>query len=115
MPCPAQGRVPRLDRHTAPPHASRLLDGPFNLLYAETHAIVLPHAMAYNSTAVPDVEEQIAQILGASAAPTGLYDFADRLGIAIGLPEIGMPEAGIGRAANLAIANSYWSPRPAST
>jgi maleylacetate reductase len=44
--------------------------GTFNLPHAETHAIVLPHAMAYNSTAVPDVEERVAEILGASGAAT---------------------------------------------
>jgi alcohol dehydrogenase class IV len=89
-----------------------VLGGTFNLPHAETHAIVLPHAMAYNSTAVPDVEQRIAEILGASGAATGLYDFARRLGIAAGLRDIGMPETGIDRAADLAMANPYWNPRP---
>jgi maleylacetate reductase len=89
-----------------------VIGGTFNLPHAETHAIVLPHAMAYNSTAVPDVEERIAEILGASGAATGLYDFAGQFGIPAGLREIGMPESGIERAADLAMANPYWNPRP---
>ncbi|SDH73387.1 MULTISPECIES: maleylacetate reductase [Bradyrhizobium] len=89
-----------------------VLGGTFNLPHAETHAIVLPHAMAYNSVAVPDVEKQIAEILGAHGAASALHDLAHRLGIPASLREIGMPEAGIDRAAELAIANPYWNPRP---
>ena len=89
-----------------------VLGGTFNLPHAETHAIVLPHAMAYNSAAVPDVEKLIAEILGAGGAAAGLRDLAHRLGIPAGLREIGMPEAGIDRAADLAIADPYWNPRP---
>lgn len=89
-----------------------VLGGAFNLPHAETHAILLPHAMAYNSVAVPDVDRSIAQILGASQAAAGLYDFARRLGIPLALREIGMPESGIDRGADLAMANPYWNPRP---
>lgn len=89
-----------------------VLGGTFDLPHAETHAIVLPHAMAYNAVAVGDVEKQIAEALGASEAAAGLYDLARRLGIPSGLREIGMPEAGIDRAADLAMANPYWNPRP---
>ncbi|MCP4617885.1 MAG: maleylacetate reductase [Bradyrhizobium sp.] len=89
-----------------------VLGGTFNLPHAETHAIVLPHAMAYNAAAVPEVDKRIAQILGASEAATALYAFAGGLGIPLGLREIGMPESGIDRAADLAMANPYWNPRP---
>jgi maleylacetate reductase len=89
-----------------------VLGGTFNLPHAETHAIVLPHAMAYNSTAAPDVEQRIKEIMGAPGAAAGLYDFARRLGITAGLREIGMPETGIERAADLAMSNPYWNPRP---
>ena len=46
-----------------------VLGGTFNLPHAETHAIVLPHAMAYNSPAAPEVERSISGILGAPAPP----------------------------------------------
>jgi maleylacetate reductase len=89
-----------------------VLGGTFNLPHAETHAIVLPHAMAFNSVAVPDIARRIAQILGASEAAAGLYDLARRLDVPMGLREIGMPESGIDRAADLTMANPYWNPRP---
>jgi maleylacetate reductase len=40
-----------------------------------------------------------------------LYDFIGRLGAAQSLRELGMPEAGIEKAALLAIQNPYWNPR----
>src|ERR1700676_397938 len=86
-----------------------VLGGTFDLPHADTHAIVLPHAMAYNSVAVPDVEERIAEPLGAPGAAAGLHDLAHRLGIPAGWGEIGMPEAGSDRAADLAMANPYWN------
>jgi maleylacetate reductase len=50
--------------------------------------------------------------LGVSEAAAGLYAFADGLGIPLALREIGMPESGIDRAADLAMASPYWNPRP---
>ena len=44
-----------------------VLGGTFNLPHAETHAIVLPHAMAYNSPAAPEVERSISEIWGLPA------------------------------------------------
>jgi alcohol dehydrogenase class IV len=89
-----------------------VLGGTFNLPHAETHAIVLPHAMAYNSPAVPEVERSISGILGAPDSAAGLFDFARRLGIPASLREIGMPQLGLDQAADLAMANPYWNPRP---
>ena len=89
-----------------------VLGGTFNLPHAETHAIVLPHAMAYNSPAAPEVEEHIRNLSGAPGSAAGLFDFACRLGIPASLREIGMPQLGIDQAADLAMANPYWNPRP---
>ena len=84
-----------------------VLGGTFNLPHAETHSIILPHAMAYNSVAVPEVTKRVAEMLGASDAASGLYNLAQRLGIPAGLGKISMPESGIDRAADLAMANPY--------
>jgi maleylacetate reductase len=89
-----------------------VLGGTFNLPHAETHSIVLPFAMDYNARAVPDVDAQVAGILKASSAAAGLYDFARRMRVPAGLNEIGMPQSGIDRAADLAMGNPYWNPRP---
>ena len=88
------------------------LGGSFNLPHAETHTIVLPHALSYNSAAAPQAMARIARALGASAAPRGVYDLAKTLDAPTALRDIGMPESGLDRAAELATTNAYWNPRP---
>jgi alcohol dehydrogenase class IV len=88
-----------------------VLGGTFDLPHAETHTVVLPHAIAYNAPAEPAVMSAIARRFGASDASAALYDFIGRLGAKQSLRELGMPEAGIEKAALLAIQNPYWNPR----
>ena len=88
------------------------LGGSFNLPHAETHTVVLPHAVAYNSSAAPDAMARVAHALGASNAAQGLFDLAKSLGAPTALGEIGMREADLDRAAELATVSPYWNPRP---
>ncbi len=87
------------------------LGGTFNLPHAETHAIILPHAMAYNAASAPDAMARIARALGVADAATGAFELAGRLGAKRALRDIGMPESGIERAAELASQNPYPNPR----
>src|ERR1700761_5387271 len=64
------------------------LGGTFDLPHAETHTIVLPHAMAYNAPAVPEAAMKIAHALGASDAAQGLFDLARRLNTKLALKDI---------------------------
>jgi alcohol dehydrogenase class IV len=88
------------------------LGGTFDLPHAETHTVVLPHAAAYNAAAAPDAMARIARALGVTNAPRGLHDLALSLGAPTSLKDLGMPEDGLDRAADLAAANPYWNPRP---
>lgn len=88
------------------------LGGTFDLPHAETHTVVLPHAAAYNAAAAPEAMARVARALGVSDGPRGLYDLARSLGAPTALKDIGMVEAGLDRAADLAVANPYWNPRP---
>lgn len=88
------------------------LGGTFNLPHAETHTIILPHALAYNAPAAPEAMQRIARAMGADGAPRGLYELARGLGAKLALRDIGMPEDGIDRAADLAVTNPYWNPCP---
>jgi alcohol dehydrogenase class IV len=88
------------------------LGGTFELPHAETHTIVLPHAVAYNAPSAPDAMARIARAIGASDAAQGLYDLARRLNAKLALRDVGMPESGIDKAADLAVTNAYWNPRP---
>lgn len=88
------------------------LGGSFDLPHAETHTVVLPHAVAYNAPAAPDAMARITAALDAEDAAKGLFDLAQSLGAPTSLRALGMDPAGLGRAADLAVANPYWNPRP---
>ena len=88
------------------------LGGTFDLPHADTHAIVLPHALAYNAPTIPRVLDRIAAALGAEDAPAALFALASRGAEPRGLKDLGMPESGIDRATDLALASPYWNPRP---
>lgn len=88
------------------------LGGSFNLPHAEVHTVILPHATAYNRAAVPEAMRVIAAALGAKDAAQGLYDLAKSIGAPTALKDIGMPEDGLDRAAQLATENPYYNPRP---
>lgn len=89
-----------------------VLGGTFNLPHAETHTILLPHALAYNAPKVPDALVKLSRALGHDDAVEGLNALLSKLRVKRGLKEIGMPEDGIDKAADLAVKNPYWNPRP---
>src|SRR4029079_4558812 len=89
-----------------------VLGGAFDLPHAETHAIVLPHAVAYNAPAAPEAMAKIANALGTENAAAGLYNMAKSLKIPLALKDVGMPAEGIDRVVALALKDPYWNPRP---
>lgn len=87
------------------------LGGSFDLPHAETHAILLPHSAAYNAEAAADALRPVADLFGGSVGG-GLYDFAASLGAPLALKDLGLKEADLDRAADLAVKSPYWNPRP---
>ncbi|WP_030263291.1 maleylacetate reductase and hydroxyquinol 1,2-dioxygenase domain-containing protein [Streptomyces violens] len=87
------------------------LGGSFGLPHAPTHTVVLPYAMAYNAPAAPDAMRRIARALGAADAPTAVHDLIRSLGGPGSLAELGLSEADLPRAAELATATPYPNPR----
>lgn len=87
------------------------LGGTFGLPHAETHTVILPHAMAYNAPAAEQTMERIARALGVPDAPTGVFDLIRRVGGPTSLRDLGMAEADLDRAAELATAQPYPNPR----
>jgi maleylacetate reductase len=88
------------------------LGGSFDLPHAETHAIVLPHAIAYNEWAAVEQLAPIAEMFGASSAGGALHRFATELKAPLALRDLGLKEDDLDRAAVLATENPYWNPRP---
>lgn len=87
------------------------LGGRFNLPHAETHAILLPHTSAYNEVAASAALAPVADLLGGPVGG-GLYDLAASLGAPQALRALGVVETDLDEAAELAVKNPYWNPRP---
>jgi alcohol dehydrogenase class IV len=89
------------------------LGGSFNLPHADTHTVVLPHALAYNAPAAPQAMARLARALGVeSDAPAALQRLARQYGAPTSLAALGLPEAALDRAADLAVQTPYPNPRP---
>ncbi|KAI2633021.1 putative maleylacetate reductase [Hypomontagnella submonticulosa] len=90
------------------------LGGSFNLPHSETHTIVLPHALSYNAPKVPKAMKALAEALPESEgdATRGLNILLQKLKVERGLKALGMQESDIDKAADIAVSNPYWNPRP---
>ena len=88
------------------------LGGSFNLPHAETHTIVLPHALAYNAAAAPKAMRTIVEALGGQSAAQAVFDLAKNNDAPVALKDIGMKEADLDKACNIAMQNQYPNPRP---
>ncbi len=88
------------------------LGGSFNLPHAETHTIVLPHALAYNALAAPEAMRAIAEALSGHNAAQAVFDLAKNNGAPTALKDIGMKETDLDKACDIAMQNQYPNPRP---
>jgi alcohol dehydrogenase class IV len=88
-----------------------VLGGSFNLPHAETHSIVLPHAVRYNHDAAPEAMARIERAIQAEDAAAGIYDLEKRLGLPMRLADVGMKEGDLERAARIATEAPYPNPR----
>ena len=87
------------------------LGGSFNLPHAETHAIILPHAIAFNEVVAKAELAPVAQIFGDTRAGSALWTFAKTLGAPMRLADLGLLETDLERAAQIATEKPYWNPR----
>ena len=89
-----------------------VLGGAFGLNHADTHAVILPHATAYNAGAAPAAMARIARALGGTDAAAGLHALAAEIGAPTALAALGLAERDLDRAAELATQSPYDNPRP---
>ncbi len=96
------------------------LGGSFNLPHAETHTVVLPHALAYNAAAAPHAMQRIAKALGVDSsansttisAAQAVYALAKNNGAPVALKDLGMKAEDLDKACDIAMQNQYANPRP---
>jgi len=91
------------------------LGGSFNLPHAQTHTVVLPHALAYNAGAAPQAMKRIQTALGVqgtTSAAQAVYDLAHDNGAPTSLKELGLQEQDLNKVLEIALQNQYPNPRP---
>lgn len=94
-----------------------VLGGAYDLPHAETHAVVLPHAVAFNEPAIPEIMDRVARALDrvsdTKGTATGLYDLVEEIGAPRALKDIGMNRADLDEAVGLVLeAAPEDNPRP---
>lgn len=67
-----------------------VLGGRWDLPHAETHAVVLPHVLAFNAPAIPDAAERIALAFGAESPLAGLTALGATLDAPTALSVLGL-------------------------
>lgn len=93
-----------------------VLGGTFNLPHAQTHATVLPYALAFNAPVAPDADARIAAAFGTADALTGLQDLRKRLDAPKALADYGFTADDIAEAVAVTLpAIPASNPRPATT
>jgi alcohol dehydrogenase class IV len=89
-----------------------------NLSHADTHAVLLPHTVAYN---LPSLETDVVSRLGVALVghpEATMQDIVEALNtmlrtlkVSYALKDIGMDEGDIERTADTAMEKPYWNPR----
>ena len=87
------------------------LGGTFDLPHAETHAIVLPHAVHFNAQAAPELLSPVSEVLDGASPGQALWAFAKEMGAPMALKDLGLQESDLDRATEIALSKPYWNPR----
>ncbi|HEY1282543.1 MAG TPA: maleylacetate reductase [Acidimicrobiales bacterium] len=90
------------------------LGGTYDLVHGDVNAVMLPHAVAYNTPGAREEMGRVASALGVSDgdAAGALYDLAVAIGAPTGLEAIGMPYEGLDEAAERTVADTTVNPVP---
>lgn len=88
-----------------------VLGGSFNMPHAETHAVMLPHTVGFNAAVAQRDLAPLGEIFGGTPGQ-GLFDFAASLNAPTRLRDLGLGEADLDKAADIAVQAPYANPRP---
>jgi maleylacetate reductase len=78
-----------------------VLGGSYNMPHAQTHAIILPHVLAFNAPFAPQAAERITAAFGSPDAVTGLNALRKLLGAPSALKDYGFEMANIPAAVSM--------------
>jgi maleylacetate reductase len=89
-----------------------VLGGAYDMPHAETHAVVLPHAVACNEAFVPAAMARLGGALGSNDPAKALWDLAARIDAPTSLAQLGFRHENVDAAAELVVAAGKANPRP---
>lgn len=89
-----------------------VLGGTFGLAHGDANAVILPHVVAANAAAEPEVASAIAGVIGVADAAQGLFELAAAAGAPSSLAQLGMDRIDLDRAADIVVENPGFNPRP---
>ncbi|MFD1811650.1 maleylacetate reductase [Rhodococcus gannanensis] len=90
-----------------------VLGGSLDLPHAQTHAIVLPYALAYNETHAPDARAALQRALATDDDPSlALWDLEQQLSIPHSLAELGVRAEQLPTVIEEVLSNPYSNPAP---
>ena len=87
------------------------LGGTFNQPHAETHTLVLPYALAYNSAHAPETIAALQRATGAQEPASYLRQLSLDLGAPASLRELGLTDIDVETVVEQATRNPYANPR----
>jgi maleylacetate reductase len=91
---------------------AHVLGGTFGLPHAPTHAVLLPHVLAYNLPAAEAARAALAGAFGGEDPIAAVRAIARAGGLPGGLAALGLTAEGAARAAAQAASDPYINPRP---
>jgi maleylacetate reductase len=89
-----------------------IIGGHFDVPHGDSNSVILPHVIAFNAPAMPDIAADIAGALGSRAAAVGIADLAARIGAPRSLHALGIPATGLAAVAREVVAKGIHNPRP---
>jgi maleylacetate reductase len=91
-----------------------ILGGQYNLIHADTHSVILPHAVAFNAPALPREILRLAESLGVPGGDpaTALWELAKASDIPTDLAALGLPRDGLDEVAREIVIEEKNNPVP---
>jgi maleylacetate reductase len=89
-----------------------VIGGHFDVPHGDSNSVILPHVVAFNAQAMPDIAADIAGALGARAAAEGIANLAARVAAPRSLRALDIPAAGLAAVAREVVAKGTHNPRP---
>jgi maleylacetate reductase len=84
----------------------------FDLDHAQTHAVVLPYALAFNAPAIPAAMATLRRALKTDDPPGAIYALNRTMGLSTSLAGVGMPPERLADAVGVVMKVKGFNPRP---